>query len=436
MKNIKLCLIGQTVIYSPQVPEVSPFQNRNVNAPGSRYAQIYGHQVTTAVQRIVRKIIYDAAPQQYFDLKILGMMAPKMINSDEWFYHEMTFGRDPIILGVVAVGQFPGGLTQYNNVPIANINAIANDMILVFPDNSRATTSNVNAGAGTCTLTAPTNATLSAIAAGPQGTTVFANLAPVEADGANAISQYYRIETVERSNFIQMFVKAQRWGKMEWEKYRRAGTLDNFLAMQKKRMQDQFRIDLSNSYWNGAQGEVTLANGQVAKTTGGIYPSMVNAGSANTQVSLSNLPQALEELALDTEFKVYGAKRFLYGANRSIHYLCQQYKRSLTRYAPNDEIAKLELKMIDIGSTQIVLVPIKRFEEPSCFPASWRSRLILVDQASIQPCYFLPEEFGETLARVNQGTLQNFTDTWMTATFGIEFYNPLGCGWIDITDLP
>lgn len=432
MKKIILALIGQTVLYSPQVPETSPFQNRNVNAPGSRYAQLYGHQVTTAVQRVVRKIIYDAAPQQYFDLKILGMMAPKMINSDEWFYHEMTFGRDPIIIS--SNGGIASGATQ--TIPIANLNAVSTDMILVYPDNTRGNVTAINTGAGTITVTAPTNNVLTAIPAGAQGSTVFSNLSPVEADGANSISQYYRIETVERTNFIQMLVKAQRWGKMEWEKYRRAGTLDNFLAMQKKRMQDQFRIDLSNVYWNGQMGEVTLASGQKAKTTGGIFPIMQNAGSANTQVSLANLPQALEELALDTEFKTYGSRRFLYGANRAIHYLSQQYKRQLTRYAPNDEVAKLELKMIDIGSTQIVLVPIKRFEEPSCFPSSWRSRLILVDQASIQPCYFLPEEFGETLARVNQGTLQNYVDTWMTATFGIEFYNPLGCGWIDITDLP
>jgi len=432
MKKIIFSFIGETLLYSPTVPETSPFQNRNVNAPGSRYAQAYGHQVTTAVQRVVRQIIYDAAPQQYFDLKILGMKAPKLVNSDEWFYHEMTFGRDPIIVGANA--GIASGATQ--TVPIANINSVSTDMIVVYPDNTRGTITAVNSGAGTVVISAPTNGVLTAIPAGAQGSTVFANLSPVEADGANAISQYYRIETVERTNYIQMLIKAQRWGKMEYEKYKRAGTLSNFLQMQRKRMQDQFRIDLANVYWNGQMGEVTLANGQKAKTSGGIFPIMQAAGSANTSVTLSNLPQALEELALDTEYGVYGKTRFLYGANRCIHYLSQQYKRQLTRYTPNDMVAKLELNSVSIGSTNIVFVPIKRFEEPSCFPSSWRSRLILVDQEAIQPCYFLPEEMGETLARVNQGTLQNYVDTWMTATFGIEYYNPLGGGYINITDLP
>lgn len=423
---------SNTSLYSPSVPETNVFQNRDVNAPGSKYAQQYGHAVTTAVARAVRAIIYDAAPQQYFDLKILGMKAPKLVNSDEFFYHEMQFGRDAIV--VDANAGIAAGVVQ--TVPIQNMSSVSKDMIVVYPDNSRGTITAVNAGAGTVVITAETNNVLPAIAAGAAGATVFANLSPVEADGADSISQYFRIETVERCNYIQMLVKAQRWGKIEYEKYKRAGTLSNFLAMQRKRMQDQFRIDLANVYWNGRMAEVTLSNGQKAKTSGGIFPIMQQAGSANTSVALSNLPQAVEEIALDTEYGVYGKTRFLYGTPRAIHYLCQQYKRDLTRYTPNDNVAKLELESINMGSSKIVFVPVKRFEEPSCFPASWRSRLILIDQESIQPTYFLPEEMGETLARTNQGTLQNFVDTWMTATFGIEFYNPLGCGWIDITDLP
>lgn len=433
MKKLILVMAGETVLYAPQVPETNAFQNRNVNAPGSKYASLYGHQVTTAVNRVVRQIIYDAAPQQYFDLKILGMKAPKMVNSDEFFYHEMTFGRDPIVAGVVAA-PIAAGATQV--VPISNLNSVSKDMIIVYPDNSRGTVTDVNTSTGEITVTAESNNTLPQIAAGAQGATVFANLSPVEADGANSISQYFRIETIERCNYVQMLVKAQRWGKVEYEKYKRAGTLSNFLAMQRKRMQDQFRIDLANVYWNGRMAEVTLSNGQKAKTSGGLFPIMQQAGSANASVALANLPQALEELALDTEYGVYGKTRFLYGTPRAIHYLTQQYKRDLTRYAPSDMVAKLGLTSIDMGSTKIVFVPVKRFEEPSCFPASWRSRLILLDQESIQPIYFLPEEMGETLARVNGGTLQNYIDTWMTATFSVEFNNPLGCGWIDITDLP
>lgn len=437
MKKLFLSLAGDgqasSTLYTPTVPATGVYQNRNLNPAGSAYAAQYGHQVSSLVTKAVRQAIYDAAPLQYFDLKILGLKAPKQVNSDEHFYHEIGFGRDPIVVSALNA---PISAAQVQTIPVANMNSVAIDTIVVYPGNERGTITQVNSGAGTIVVTAPSGTVLPQIPAGAQGATTLANLSPVEADGQNYIGQYYRLDTVERSNYIQMVAKAMRFGKIELEKYRRSGQLNQYLAMQKKRMQDQFRIDLANIYWNGKQGEVTLSNGQKAKTAGGIFPIMQQVGSANASVSMANLPQALEELALDTEYGVYGKTRFLYGTPRAIFYLSQQYKSSLTRYAPNDMMAKLDLKGVDMGSTNIVFVPIKRFEEPSCFPSSWRSKLILLDQESIQPVYFLPESMGDTLSRVNNGTLNNFTDTWMDATFGIEFSNPLGSGYLDITDLP
>lgn len=435
-KKIALIFVGNgagTTLFTPTTPATGPFQNKNVNPAGSNYAAQYGHGVSSQVQKVVRSIIYDAAPAQYFDLKIMGLKGSKMVNSDEYFYHEIGFGRDPIIIGAVNA-EIPSGTTQ--TLPCSNPGSVTVDTIVVYPNNSRGTVTSIDAGAGTIVVTAETGNVLPAVPVGVEGATTLSNLSPVEADGATSISQYFRIDTVERCNYIQQVVKAQRWGKMEYEKYKRAGTLSNFLQMQRKRMYDQFRIDLANIYWNGRMAEVTLANGQKAKTAGGIFPIMQQVGSANATASLANLPTALEELALDTEYGVYGKTRFLYAAPRVIHYLSQEYKRELTRYAPNDMLAKLGLKGVDMGSTNIVFVPIKRFEEPSCFPSSWRSRMILIDQESIQPVHFFPEEAGETLARVNNGTLNNYHDSWISATHGIEFYNPLGCGWIDISDLP
>ena len=437
MKKISLIFIGEgATFYTPAVPETGKYQNRNTNPVGSHYAQTYGRGMATALSKAVRAIIYDAAPQQYMDLKILGLKTPQIRNSDEIFYSEIGFGRDPIIIGSTG-GGIAGGATQ--TIPVVNLQAVSPDMIVVYPDiigGGRGTVTSINSGAGTIVVSAETNNVLPALPAAASGVLTLANLAPVEADGANSISQYYRIDTLERVNYIQMLAKAQRWGRMEYEKYSRAGTLSNYLAMQRKRLQDQFRTDLSNVYWNGRMAEVTLSNDQKAKTAGGIFPIMQQAGSAHASCAVANLPQTVEELALDTEYGVWGKRRFLYGAPRAIHYLSQQYKRNLTRYAPNDMIANLGLEMIKMGSTEIVFVPVKRFEEASCFPTSWRSRMLLIDQEAIQPVYFFPEEAGQTLARTNNGTLQNYTDYWMTATFSIEYSNPLGGGYIDITDLP
>lgn len=417
-------------LYTPAVPATSKFSNTDLNSLASTYASSFSHQTTALIQRIVKELIFDAAPQQFFDLKLLNQKPFESIKSDEWFFHEMDFGRNPLTTDAADGG---GGATQVISVAAAtDLDHVAIDTILVYPDNSHATVTTVTAGGPSVTVTSMTGQTLPAIAIGDN----FAVLSPVEADGANSISQYFRIETTERFNFVQMLVKAMRFGRMELFKYENAGTTSNYLSMQKQRMLQQFRIDISNILWNGERGEVTLSNSAVAKTTGGIFPSMVAAGSPNSSVTLANSPQALEELALDTEFKAFGATRFFYATPRLVHFLAQEYKRSLTRYSPNDEIAKLDLKAIDIGSTKVVFVPMKRFEEPSCFPAAWRSRGILLDQETLSCVQTWGEEMGETLSRVQGGTRENFKDFWVSTTFGVQFNNPLASGFLDITDLP
>jgi hypothetical protein len=93
-----------------------------------------------------------------------------------------------------------------------------------------------------------------------------------------------------------------------------------------------------------------------------------------------------------------------------------------------------QLDSIEIGSTKVVFVPVKRFEEPSCFPAEFASRMILLDQESITPAFIFPEEMGQTGDR-SRGFYNNYVDDWVSATASIYFNNPLGGGWLDITDL-
>lgn len=400
--------------------------NTNLNSVGSQYASLFGHNQSLLIQKVTRSLIYDAAPQQYFDLKLLNMKPAKTVNSDEFFYHEMGFGREPIEASAIAAGvAHPASQT----VTIANVDTISLDTIIVYPNNAKGVVTNVNSGLSQITVTPMSGGSLPALAIGD----LLANLSPVEADAADDIKQYFRADTIERFNFVQMFIKAQRFGKMELYKYQKAGTTGNYLTMQRQRLLQQFRIDMSNILWNGERGEVTLAGGEVAKTTGGIFPTMLQAGSANIATPIATLTAALEELALSTEFKAYGAKRFLYGTPRLIHEISTAYKSALTRYSPDAETAKLGLKGVDIGSTFIVFVPMKRFEERSCFPAAWANRLFLLDQESISCCQTWGEEMGQTLTRTGQsGSYRNYTDFWVSATFGVEFNNPLGSGWIDV----
>lgn len=409
--------------YTPGTPGGNQFSNVDLNALASQYASTFGHDTSALIQRITRSLIFDAAPQQFFDLKLLNIKPFENVKSDEWEFFEMGFGREPTIATAIVAG---GTVSQV--IPVTTVDEISVDTVVVYPNNQKGTVTNVDASATSITVTALTGQTLPAVAAND----LLANMTPVEADAANSISQYFRVDTIRRFNFIQMMVKAMRFGRMEMFKYKNAGNTSNYLTMQKQRLIQQFRIDLSNSLWNGERGEVTLSNGTLAKVTGGIFPTMQAAGSPNVTATTANLPQALEELALDTEFKAFGATRFLYGTPRQIHALSQQYKRDLTRYTPNDDIAKLGLKSVDMGSSKIVFVPMKRFEDPSSFPASWANRLILLDQESVTCKQTWGEEMGETLPRKDGGTLNNFTDFWISTTFGVEFSNPLGSGWIDI----
>lgn len=424
----------QATNYGAQVVTDSHLQNMHTNPLGSGYASNYGHAVTGVLQRVTRSIIYDAAPKQYLDLKILSMKQPIKKQSDEFFYSEIGFGRDPIISDAIG-SQISAGTTQ--SIPILNKHNVSKDMIVVYPDNSRGTITNItpNGNGATIEVTAMTGETLPVISTGAVGSLVLSYLSPVEADGMDYISNYVRYNTIERTNYIQMIIKAMRFGRIELLKYANAGTLSNYLDMQRKRMYQQFRISLSNIYWNGKMGEVTLANGVKAKTAGGIYPIMREAGSAHLTTTLSNVDGALETLALGTEFGEFGDTRFLYGSPKAILAISKKYKKDLTRYTPNDLVAKLSLEAVDMGSSRIVFVPIKRFEEQSCFPASFAKRLFLLDNQSIDPCYIVPEEFGDTLNRRNGGTLQNYTDSWISATHSIEFKNPLASGIMDISDL-
>jgi hypothetical protein len=309
------------------------YNNVDLNAIGSQYAANGGHSTNALIQKITKQLIFDAAPQQFFDLKLLSAKPFESVNSDEWFFHEMGFGREPIVL----TGAITGGSAS-ESIAVSTTSEVSADTMLVLPNNQKVIVTDVDEANGQITIRGLEGATLPATSAGG----VLSNLAPVEADGSTSISQYFRIDTIERYNYVQMLVKAMRFGRMELHKYEKANTTSNYLSMQKQRMIQQFRIDLSNILWNGERGEVKLKDGKMAKTTGGIFPTMQEAGSPNISTTVANLDDALEELALDTEFKAFGATRFLYGTPRRIHQLSQQYKRELTRYAPNDDMAKVE----------------------------------------------------------------------------------------------
>jgi len=80
----------------------SKFLNQNYNSVGSEYAALYGHDISLLVQKLTNRAIFDAAPQQFMDLKLLNMVAAEQMNSDEFFYQEMGYQREPLVATAVA----------------------------------------------------------------------------------------------------------------------------------------------------------------------------------------------------------------------------------------------------------------------------------------------------------------------------------------------
>jgi len=401
------------------------FNNTNLNSIGSQYANDFGHDISLLVEKVTNRAIFDSAPQQFFDLKLLNMKQFQQVNSDEFFYKEMGYQREPLTSTAAAAAvTYPATQT----FALSSLDNISTDTIVIYPNNQKGTVTSINTSTSEITVKPYTNDSLPAVVAGDQ----FSNLSSVEADGADGWAQYFRGTTIERHNYIQLFNKAMRYGEVELHKLKQAAVTNNFLEMERNAMMRQFRIDISNAFWNGQKGEVSLTSGAVAKSTGGIFPAMVAAGSPNATATSATLTAAFEDIVLSSEYGEYGQVRFAFMTPRVHLALSKAYKDEKTRYTPNDEVAKLGLNEVDIGSSRIVMVPYQRFADRASFPAAFENRIMVADMKNINLCQLWAERSGETLSRTD-GIPKRYKEMWVDANMGVKFNNPLGCGWIDVT---
>jgi hypothetical protein len=400
------------------------FSNQNLNSVGSEYASTYGKNLSTLVQKMTNKAIFDANPQQFLDLKFLNMQPVENMNSDEYFFQEMGYQREPLLAtGTASAVSYPSTQT----ISMSSVEFAATNHILVYPNNKKGTITNVDTTTNSITVTPYVGDSLPAVATSD----VFGTISTVDHDGSEGFASYFRSSTIERSNYIQLFNRAIRYGEVELWKMKNAGTTSNFLEMEKNAMFQQHRIDISNAFWNGQKGEVITRNGVPAKTTGGVFSSMVEAGSANAIVTASTLVDGFEDMVMSSEYDQYGAVRFAYMTPQNHRLLSRKYKEELTQYAPSDDMALLNLKEINVGSSRIVLVPFKRFEDAASFPASFRNRIVILDHKNIKRTQLWGERSGDTLS-LKDGVAKRYGEVYVDSNMGVKFHNPLGCAWLDI----
>lgn len=402
----------------------SKFSNQNYNSVGSEYASLYGHDISLLVQKLTNRAIFDAAPQQFMDLKLLNMVAAEQVNSDEFFYQEMGYQREPLVATASSAAvSWPATQT----ISIASTDNISTNTIISYPNGQKGSVTNVDTTLLQVTVSPYNGDTLPAVSADD----VLANVSSVDHDGSDGFAQYFRASTIERNNYIQLFNKAIRYSEVELHKLKNMGTTSNFLEMERTAMFNQHRIDLSNAFWTGQKGEVITANSTPAKTTGGVFSSMLEAGSPNALATQATLVSAFEDMVLSSEYGDYGQARMAFMTPRVHRALSLAYKEELTRYAPNDDIALLNLKEVNLGSSRIVLVPFKRFEDTASFPGSFANRIVILDMKNIKRTQLWGERSGDTL-KLEDGVPKRYGDIWVDCNMGVKFHNPLACAWLDI----
>lgn len=400
------------------------FNNQNTNSVGSEYAATYGHDISLLVQKLTNKAIFDAKPMQFMDLKLLNKIAPEQVNSDEFFFQEMGYQREAIVAtAIAAAAAYPN--TQV--IPVQSTDNIATNTIISYQNGQKGSVTDVDTTNLTITVTPYAGDTLPAVAVGD----VLANLSSVDHDGSDGFAQYFRASTIERNNYVQLFNKAIRYNEVELHKLKHMGTTSNFLEMEKKAMFDQHRIDLSNAFWMGQKGQVLTANGTPAKTTGGVFTSMLEAGAPNALATSATLVDAFEDMVLSSEYGDYGSVRFAFLTPRMHRVLSKAYKDELTRYRPSDDIAILNLSEVNIGSSRIVLVPFKRFEDAASFPSAFANRIVILDMKNIKRCQLWGERSGDTL-KLEDGVPKRYGDIYVDCNMGVKMFNPLACAWIDV----
>lgn len=424
------------VLYQPGLQN-SPYGIDAANPQGSRFnndAVTGTTSETILLEKEVKRAIFESAPEQYNALRILFSMSPEVKGSDEFEYLEMTFARNALAIdaNAAAVAASAGAqVTQTWTLTAASMSYVTPDLVLTLPDNTEVVVKSVNAGANQITVGSLTGQGISAVTSGDS----LALRSSIYADGKDSFETYHRSETITRYNYVQFFLRAKRWDSIELQKYMNTGRTD-YLVKDKKQKIEQLRYDLLISYFNGHRGQYLISGDYSAKSMNGVFPTMVNAGSANAAPTLAGLQTAFESLAFATNAKKEGAVRFLYGTNESLYQLSKIYKQPGLRYEPNDEIAKLDLKMIEFGTMKFVMVPVELFGEPSAFPSDWATRILCLDQETIRPVImkgFPQMSTGGTLDRTgDKGTRENFKEWWCEAQLSIEFNRPLGCFWLDI----
>jgi len=401
------------------------FSNKNLNSVGSNYGAEYNHATSLLVQKEVNKVIFDSMPKQFMDLKLLNMVGFEHVDSDEFHYQEMGDQRLEIVSNETVAGVTHPAMQTFG---VTSLDGVSTNTLIVYPNGQKGNIFEIDSTNSKITVVPFTNSTLPAVTSGDS----FANQSPVDHTGSDGFTTYFRATTIERTNFVQFFNMAIRYDEVELYKMQKTGTTSNFLVMETKAMMNHHRTGLANTLWLGEKGEIKTEDGKMAKTTQGVFTAMLEAGSPSAiGVTELTLVDAFESVVMQSEYGDYGDTRFAFLTPELHRLLSKKYKEEFTQYAPDDTFAMLNLKQVNIGSSNIVLIPMARFKQRASFPQAFEKRIIILDIENIKPCNIWGERSGVTDA-LKDGTPKRYSDVYVDCNMGIKFNNPLGCAYVEM----
>lgn len=405
----------------------SQFGLENLNPQGSQLAAEYGLTTTHLVQKVYDKIIYDTTPKQFMDVRFLGLLSSDNIASQEFHWGETDYDRIALVVTTATSAvSAPNTVT----IPVASVEHISTDMIIASQDNDKAMVIEVDTSGLTITARPLEGSSFPALAAGEELPVLY----PGEADGADDISSYYRMDAVERYNNVQLFSRGRTYDEIELKKMESTGTYSNFMAMEAEKVRTHLLIDVSNALWNGTKGVVRNAKGKLVFLTNGIYNMMIEGGSPIVETTPADYVNAMQALVNATNVGEYGEKKFLVGPNKIIQDISRAFKEEKTRYAPDNSMADMMLDEINFGATSVVLMPQNRFMDKASFPAIFGRQAFLIDPELMRRKYIFGPRGGTTPDNRANGYKRRSKEMWMDVDFGLQINNIKAFGILRVSE--
>lgn len=404
----------------------------NLNSPGANYAALFGKDKTKLIADEVKKAIFDATPQDMYEIPLLYMNSPRQATKAEFSWMEAQIQRvaliTPILGSTIAADVLQ--TIPLNNPADIGIDTIVTEVIT----NEQATVIDVDTNANTFTIRAMSGSTLAAKSSGTSYK--FIQQSSLDADARTNITQRFRLDKlVERYNYVQQFARATQFGREEMWTYQHAGTT-NYPEMNRSQLRKQFMMDLVGQFINGKRGEMTLSDGTVAKTMNGVYPTMVAAGSPYLTTTLTNIVDGLFKAAFMCRYGKGLNRKYVLAKPELISQISRTVKQDKMWWeASNDFGAQFKLEMISDASNELVLVPCGSMGGIGRFLPDFYEKLVLIlDYESIRPVIMWDMRVGEVGSREkNSATLSTVDVEYIEGTLSQEYENPLGGAYLNVS---